>query len=223
MDCSPPGSTHGLLQARILEWVASSSSWGSSQPRDRTLTLPAFTVEFFATSATWEALTPLGPYFWTLCTLKWASANWPSAVSGACITLSLHLWVQHAAPLQGCLCVVLYPSFDTVKPWPTLMLFLGANQVDFPQSQSSCRKLELTALRARLHKIFFKFYEQLPHGVSWKMIRWGGVVVIPYSCTLRKCTFAFIFRIYIKTITFDVSLQNCTICYSVIWNCSFLR
>ena len=109
MDCSPPGSAHGLLQARILEWVASSSSRGSSQPRDRTLTLPAFTGEFLATSATWEALTPLGPYFWTLCTLKWASANWPSAVSGACITLSLHLWVQHAAPLQGCLCVILYP------------------------------------------------------------------------------------------------------------------
>ena len=31
MDCSPPGSTvHGILQARILEWVATSSSRGSS-------------------------------------------------------------------------------------------------------------------------------------------------------------------------------------------------
>ena len=36
MDCSPPGSSvHGILQARILEWVAMSSSRGSSQPRDR--------------------------------------------------------------------------------------------------------------------------------------------------------------------------------------------
>ena len=35
-DCSPPGSSvHGILQARILEWVAISSSKGSSQPRDR--------------------------------------------------------------------------------------------------------------------------------------------------------------------------------------------
>ena len=34
MDCSPPGSSvHGILQARILEWVAISSS---SLPRDRT-------------------------------------------------------------------------------------------------------------------------------------------------------------------------------------------
>ena len=36
-DCSPPGSSaHGILQARILEWVASSSSRGSSWTRDWT-------------------------------------------------------------------------------------------------------------------------------------------------------------------------------------------
>ena len=38
MNCSPPGSSvHGISQARILEWVAISSSRGSSRPRDRTL------------------------------------------------------------------------------------------------------------------------------------------------------------------------------------------
>ena len=37
MDCSPPGSSvHGILQARIPEWVAISFSRGSSQPRDGT-------------------------------------------------------------------------------------------------------------------------------------------------------------------------------------------
>ena len=37
MDCSPPGSSvHGILQARILEWVAMPSSTGSSRPRDQT-------------------------------------------------------------------------------------------------------------------------------------------------------------------------------------------
>ena len=37
MDCSSPGpSVHGILQARILEWVAMPSSRGSSQPRDWT-------------------------------------------------------------------------------------------------------------------------------------------------------------------------------------------
>ena len=35
MDCSPSGSSvHGILQARILEWVAFPFSRGSSQPRD---------------------------------------------------------------------------------------------------------------------------------------------------------------------------------------------
>ena len=37
MNCSPPGfSVHGILQARILEWVAISSFRGSSRPRDWT-------------------------------------------------------------------------------------------------------------------------------------------------------------------------------------------
>ena len=37
MDYSLPGSSvHGILQARILEWVAMPSSRGSSQPRDWT-------------------------------------------------------------------------------------------------------------------------------------------------------------------------------------------
>ena len=37
MDCSLPGSSvQGISQARILEWVAISSSRGSSQPRDWT-------------------------------------------------------------------------------------------------------------------------------------------------------------------------------------------
>ena len=37
MDCSLPGfSVHGILQARIVEWVTISFSRGSSQPRDQT-------------------------------------------------------------------------------------------------------------------------------------------------------------------------------------------
>ena len=37
MDGSLPGSSdHGIFQARILEWVAISSSRGSSRPRDQT-------------------------------------------------------------------------------------------------------------------------------------------------------------------------------------------
>ena len=41
MACSPAGSSvHGILQARILEWVARLSSRGSSKYRDQTTPLP---------------------------------------------------------------------------------------------------------------------------------------------------------------------------------------
>ena len=36
MDCSQPGSSMWILQARILEWVGVPSFRGSSQPRDQT-------------------------------------------------------------------------------------------------------------------------------------------------------------------------------------------
>ena len=47
MDCSPPGSSvHGILQARILGWVAIPFSRGSSPPRDRTH-VPCIAGRFF--------------------------------------------------------------------------------------------------------------------------------------------------------------------------------
>ena len=59
MDCGPPGSSvRGILQARILEWVAMPSSRGSSQPRDQiqSLVSPALAGRFFTTTAPWEVL-----------------------------------------------------------------------------------------------------------------------------------------------------------------------
>ena len=59
MDCSLPGSSvHGILQARILEWVAISFSRGSSQPRDWTcISWISCTGRqiLYTTSAIWEA------------------------------------------------------------------------------------------------------------------------------------------------------------------------
>ena len=52
MDCT----VHGILQARILEWVAIPFFRGSSQPRDWTQ-VPHIAGEFFASSATREAQT----------------------------------------------------------------------------------------------------------------------------------------------------------------------
>ena len=63
MDCSPPGSSvHGILQARILEWVTMPSS-GSSDPgiKPTSLMFPVLAVGFFTTSTTWEARILLRP------------------------------------------------------------------------------------------------------------------------------------------------------------------
>ena len=57
MDCSPPGSSdHGILQARILEWVAISFSRGSSQPRIEHASLMSPALAGSTPSATWEAI-----------------------------------------------------------------------------------------------------------------------------------------------------------------------
>ena len=55
-------SVRGILQTRILEWVAVPSSRGSSQPRDQTWAC-CTGRGLFTTSATWEALrsTPIAP------------------------------------------------------------------------------------------------------------------------------------------------------------------
>ena len=58
MDCSPPGSSVlGVLQARILEWIAMHFFRGSSQPgiEPTPLTSLALAGGFFTTSVTWEA------------------------------------------------------------------------------------------------------------------------------------------------------------------------
>ena len=60
LDCSPPGSSvHGILQARILEWAAISSSRGPSRPRDQThVSCNSFIDRFFTTS---------GKSMWLIC------------------------------------------------------------------------------------------------------------------------------------------------------------
>ena len=56
MDCSLPGfSVHGILKARILEWVAIPFSRGSFRPRDQTQVFH-IAGRFFTIWATKEVL-----------------------------------------------------------------------------------------------------------------------------------------------------------------------
>ena len=74
LDCCLPGSSvHGILQARILEWVAIYSSRGSFLIQGLNPHLlaasPALAGGFFTTWATWEAdsLWPTGKYYTKRC------------------------------------------------------------------------------------------------------------------------------------------------------------
>ena len=81
VDASPPGSSvHGILQGRILEWVAIPFSRGSSQPRDWTQ-VSRIAGRFFTDWATREAplsvsdctvLLTTGRYF--SCTDAWMNS-----------------------------------------------------------------------------------------------------------------------------------------------------
>ena len=58
MDCSLPGSSvNGIIQARILEWVATPSSGNLPKPGIEPMSLmsPTVAVLFFTTITTWEA------------------------------------------------------------------------------------------------------------------------------------------------------------------------
>ena len=64
-DCSLPGSSvHGILKARILEWIVMPFSRGSSWPGMEFpyLMSPALAGGFFTTRATWEAHPTSGYY-----------------------------------------------------------------------------------------------------------------------------------------------------------------
>ena len=70
---APGSSVHGILQARILEWVARPPPVDLPHPgiEPASLTSPALACLFFTTSAMWEALVQLNnsktvaPAVWT--------------------------------------------------------------------------------------------------------------------------------------------------------------
>ena len=63
MDCSPPGfSVHGILQARIQEWIAIPFSRGTFPPRDQIL-VSCITGRFFTIWATEKSQVYTEPLF----------------------------------------------------------------------------------------------------------------------------------------------------------------
>ena len=112
MDCSPPGSSvHGILQARILEWVAISSSrgHGSSQPKEWT-PISCTAGRFFTTE-------PLGkPIYMYIYVVNNAAVNIElmylfelRVFSRRMSYIYIYIWLHHAA----CGILVPWPGIES--------------------------------------------------------------------------------------------------------------
>ena len=113
---------HGILQARILEWVAVHSSRGSSDPGIEPMSLitPTLAGGFFTTSTTWEApKSELGRVCLFLSKLSWGSFRKPLTLNLPVVPEvekdgSAHLWVPFSlrgvlrGPCISCLEVLLW-------------------------------------------------------------------------------------------------------------------
>ena len=101
MDCSPPGSSvHGVLQVKILEWVAVPSSKGVflTWPRDRIFYVfcTGRLVFFFTTSDTWEA--PTKPQWSRNCNylhLYWGNGGRERLTCGWARIWTQEVWLQN--------------------------------------------------------------------------------------------------------------------------------
>ena len=105
VDCSPPGSSvHGILQARILEWVPFSR--GSSKPRDWTQVscIAGRRFNLWATREAW--INEKGPNFYNFLFphLHCCRGHWHSSLSRkpeclACFPLDLGYGRNQAKPI----------------------------------------------------------------------------------------------------------------------------
>ena len=99
MDCSLSGSSVcGILQARILEWVAISFSRRSSRPRDWTQ-ISCAAGGFFTIWATKQAQLPTSRWDLSLETSDLPKTKCPD-LSGLCVDGSAHL-VTKQPPIHG--------------------------------------------------------------------------------------------------------------------------
>ena len=101
-DCSSPGpSVHGILQSRRLEWVAISSSRGSSPPGIE----PRFSYidrRILYHCPPWESLaSPFGDWF-SLDVPDWNKKHYPSAAQGS-LTCSFRLAAKCKTRSRGML------------------------------------------------------------------------------------------------------------------------
>ena len=139
MGCSPPGSSvPGIIQARILEWVAISSSRESSRPRDQTSCLLCWQADSLPVSH-------LG-----------RSANWNNKV------MFFIYWIGKAQSIAKILCCW---EWNLVTPlWRVKwILWIGSLHLGHsPSSSCWCRKAKSYASQTSLPIGFHLQWMRIP-------------------------------------------------------------
>ena len=133
MDCSPPGSSvSGMLQARILEWVAMPSSRGSSQCRDQTW-VSCIAGRFFMIWATGEETARVITFWCHGTFLCWAPSSCQATSPGQC-------------PSQEALTLASSHMATSGLPRESESWFLCLTQKGRDETQSSVAHLSLSIL-----------------------------------------------------------------------------
>ena len=132
MNRSPAGSSVlGNLQARILEWVATPFSGGSSQPGIEPVFLKSLALAsaFFTTSATWEAHKPPGGLAKAQVDC-WALSSDP---------LIQEAWGRVIIGLSHVYAAGWGPNFENHCPWAGHGNPLQYSYLENPRDRGACR------------------------------------------------------------------------------------
>ena len=131
MDWSSPGSSvHGILQARILEWVTIPLSRGSSQPRDWTR-VSCIEGRFFTVWATREDclmsfISSHIQFIWI--SLIVSNMSFHGQLSWVGIQKCLHYWVS-----LSCLLSLLFQQSSSLHLFPPCNWFVGKSESFAPK------------------------------------------------------------------------------------------
>ena len=144
MDCSLlASSVHGILQARILEWVAISFSRGSYQPRDQTW-ISCIAGRFFTAWATKEDFFFLEKLWSDLCgAVELKARTWPLWVNLLKDLLRI-LKAQKHKHLQPGFSAVLFNSQGISLDFYKLPVVLMSNQDWEPLPEEAVKSLSVS-------------------------------------------------------------------------------
>ena len=189
-DCSLPGDLcPWMFQARILEWVASSSSRVSSRPKDQICVSYVLTGRFFTTSTTWKVLL----IFYILIFWPWGMWDLSSSSRDQMHTPCTGGWSHNhwtSREVSTIVCFILYrhttqdmnhaPSHHSTKNW-TSSFSRKSKRSSKPGLMFSCVQSQNTCFNAVLPNLLSRGSVK-KNGNIWivhwsqqkKLLEWGN-------------------------------------------------